>query len=118
MVSRTHWFVYKNKASQLFTNLLADIRSSVVDHMFHVRLISDSDLRKIRPGLQSDTDAQQALQGNPEEREAQKEEAETALGQDQRFTKEGHMHILITNDDGVDAPGFTGSCPSDPRSRR
>ena len=43
---------YKSRASQLFSDLLANIRSNVVQHMFHVRLINDEDLRKIRPGLQ------------------------------------------------------------------
>jgi len=45
---------YKGRASQMFSDLLANIRSSVVDHMFHVRLIDDDDLRKMRPGLRSE----------------------------------------------------------------
>jgi len=63
--------VYKGRASELFTNLLANIRATVVDRMFHARLIDDSDLRKIRSGLQSDLSGQQEQENKQQSDEKQ-----------------------------------------------
>lgn len=66
---------YKGRASQMFSELLGNIRSSVVDHMFHVRLINDEDLRKIRPGLRSEESELQTSREAPQSSKKRKKKS-------------------------------------------
>lgn len=63
--------VYKDRASQQFRELLSNIRASVVDRMFKVRLIDDADLRKLRPGL-SEQDGSQPKSQPAEKKQKKK----------------------------------------------
>jgi preprotein translocase subunit SecA len=40
--------VYRSEASNMFSELLSDIRAGVIDQMFRARLVSEEDLQKIR----------------------------------------------------------------------
>jgi hypothetical protein len=59
----------------MFSELLGNVRSSVVDHMFHVRLINDEDLRKIRPGLRSEESELQTSREAPQSSKKRKKKS-------------------------------------------
>ncbi|QRN82119.1 hypothetical protein JR338_06625 [Chloroflexota bacterium] len=63
---------YRGQASEMFTQLLSDIRAGVIDQMFRARLVSREELKKIQQNAQQANNANAAAVDNSKKKKSRK----------------------------------------------
>jgi preprotein translocase subunit SecA len=63
---------YRGQASEMFSNLLSEIRAGVIDQMFRIRLVSKEEADRARSSAQGTSPAQAAPQQKPQKKKSRR----------------------------------------------